>query len=302
MVKIMFGFFVAAVLMFIPLSVLSAEAPKLRFIASIYSDGKGEALNMPEGVACNNKSLVIVADTGRDRLLRYSFHDGVLQGGEEIPIQGLSDPVRVQVNSKGEIFVLDARQRRIVSISPDGAMTGFVTPRGIPAPADFIPGSFKIDADDAMYILDIWSARVLILNPAGDFVRSLPFPDDYGFMSDVAVDARGTIYLIDSARSMVYSADKDAKVFGKFTNSLKENMNFSANMSLDDKGALYLSDQNGSSIITVNRDGSFQARHLSQGWTDGFLHHPGQLCINGGGDLFIADRDNNRVEIFSVIQ
>lgn len=302
MVKTMLRFFVAAVLMFIPLSVLSAEAPKLRFIASIYSDSKGEALNMPEGVACNNKSLVIVADTGRDRLLRYSFRDGVLQGGEEILIPGLSDPVRVQMNSKGEIFVLDAKQRRIVIINSDGAMTGFVTPRGIPAPADFIARSFKIDADDAIYILDIWSARVLILNPAGDFVRSLPFPDDYGFMSDVAVDARGTIYLIDSARSMVYSADKDAKVFGKLTTSLKESMNFSANMFLDNKGVLYLSDQNGNAIITVNSDGSFQTRHLSQGWTDGLLHHPGQLCINGSGDLFIADRDNNRVEIFSITQ
>jgi hypothetical protein len=63
-----------------------------------------------------------------------------------------------------------------------------------------------------------------------------------------------------------------------------------------------LSDQNGSAIITVNRDGSFQARNLSQGWKEGLLHHPGQLCINGGGDLFIADSDNNRVEIFSIIQ
>jgi len=83
---------------------------------------------------------------------------------------------------------------------------------------------------------------------------------------------------------------------------LKENITFSANITIESKGTIFLSDQDSSTIITVNRDGSFQARHLGQGWKDGLLHFPTQMCITNSGNLFIADRDNSRVEIFSIVQ
>ena len=40
-------------------------------------------------------------------------------------------------------------------------------------------------------MLDVFSARVLVLNAQGQFQRALPFPDDTGFGSDLAVDAAG---------------------------------------------------------------------------------------------------------------
>jgi hypothetical protein len=35
------------------------------------------------------------------------------------------------------------------------------------------------------------------------------------------------------------------------------------------------------------------------GWNDGFVYYPGQLCLNASGDVFLADRNNNRVQIFA---
>ncbi|MGO9014152.1 MAG: NHL repeat-containing protein [Dissulfurispiraceae bacterium] len=302
MIKNIMRLFAVIVVLLLPIGAFSADIPKFRFITSIYTDSKGDSLKQPEGVACNYKSLVVVADTGKNRLIKYTFSDGSLQGGDELPVSGLSNPLRVQVNSKGEIFALDGKERRIARISREGALMGYVTPQGLPAPPDFIPRSFRIDGNDAIYIIDIFNARVLVLDPSMKFIRLLPFPDNYGFISDLAVNAQGTIFLIDSVNSVVYSADKNASGFAPLTKPLKENIAFAANIALDNNGTIYLADQNSSTIVTINKDGSFQTRHLSMGWKDGMLHYPTQMCITNSGDMFIADRDNNRIGIFNIVQ
>jgi len=38
------------------------------------------------------------------------------------------------------------------------------------------------------------------------------------------------------------------------------------------------------------------------GWKDGMLHYPTQMCITNSGDMFIADRDNNKIGIFNIVQ
>ena len=87
-----------------PISVYSAETVNLRHIQSIYFDEKGVGMKQPEGVACNEKSLLIVGDTGNGRLLRYSYQDRSLKAGSEIKVEQLSNPIRLQINSKGGDF------------------------------------------------------------------------------------------------------------------------------------------------------------------------------------------------------
>jgi hypothetical protein len=53
----------------------SAETAKFRYLQSVYFDEKGGGLKQPEGVACNEKFLLIVGDTGNDRLLQYTFQE-----------------------------------------------------------------------------------------------------------------------------------------------------------------------------------------------------------------------------------
>ena len=59
---------------------------------------------------------------------------------------------------------------------------------------------------------------------------------------------------------------------------------------------------NGSSIVSFGRDGSFLARQLTMGWNEGSLNHPAQMCINDKDEVFIADRDNSRVQVFQLIR
>jgi sugar lactone lactonase YvrE len=259
-------------------------------------------MKQPEGVACNDKSLLVVGDTGNGRLLRYSYQDRSLKAGPEIKIDQLSNPIRLQINSKGEIFALDGKKRRIIRLNPDGTFKGYVDGEGIQSPSTFVSRSFKIDSQNNIYVLDIFSARVLVLNPEGKFQKQVPFPNEYGFFSDLSVDSKGAVFLIDCVKAMVFSADKDAKTFSPLTKSLREYLNFPTSLTMDNRGTLYVVDENGGGVVILGRDGSYIGRQLSLGWNEGLLYYPSQICLNEKGEVFIADRGNSRVQIFTLVR
>ena len=95
------------------LDALGAERTRLRHVTSIYFDEKGAGIKNPEGVACNDASTLIVADTGNGRLLRYTVDGRSVKPAGENRTPQVTYPLRVQMNSKGDIFALDGKQRRI---------------------------------------------------------------------------------------------------------------------------------------------------------------------------------------------
>lgn len=289
-------------ILFLPTKSFSAETIKFKYLQSIYKDEKGGSLKQPEGVAFNEKSLLIVGDTGNDRLLRYTFQENSLKLGTEIKTPQLSNPIRVQINSKGEIFALDGMKRRVIRLTPDGSFKGYIDGEGIQSPPTFVPRSFKIDRNDNIYLLDIFSARVLVLDQEGKYQKQIPFPQEYGFFSDITVDSKGNILLIDCVKSMVFSVMKDSNNFSPLTKSLREYLNFPTSIATDNRGTIYIVDQNGGGIVILGNDGSFLSRQLSMGWNEGFLNYPSQMCLNENGVVFIADRGNHRVQIFTLVK
>ncbi|MBE0616825.1 MAG: hypothetical protein IH608_02705, partial [Proteobacteria bacterium] len=105
-----------------------------------------------------------------------------------------------------------------------------------------------------------------------------------------------------SVRAQVYVARKGANAFTPLTGSMKEHMNFPASLAPDDKGQLYLVDQYGSGLAIVGADGAFLGRRLDMGWSDSHLRYPSGISISPRGDAFVADKANNRVQQFAVIE
>lgn len=276
---------------------------KFGYVTAIYSDDNNIPLRQPEGVACDGKSLLVVADTGNGRLLRYMFKDGFLEAEVvEIKSPQLFYPVKTEINSRGEIFILDRKQRSIVRLSSEGEFRGYLNPVGLPSPTAFVPRSFTIDKNDNVYILDILSERVLMLDPKGKYVRQIKFPQRYGFFSDIAVNLEGTILLVDGVNAVVFSAAINSTAFSLLTESLKQYARYPASLTTDDRGRVYVVDRNGGSIMILGQDGSFVERLSGLGWKEGQLNYPAQVCINAKGEIFVADTRNSRVQIFALIE
>ncbi len=291
--------FASAVLAF-GAGVHAAESLRLRQLAPIYVDGKGQGIRQPEGVACRGSSLV-VADTGNGRLLRYTIAGDAWTPAGEIVLPQLPYPIRLDLNSKGEILALDGSSRKVARVAPSGEFLGYVAPPGDVGGA-FVPRSVRVDRGDNVYLLDVSSARVLVLDPSGKLVREIAFPKEYGFFSDLAVDAGGNVLLLDSVGKRVFKAAKDAPAAAPLSGSLKEEAYFPASLAVDRQGTILLVDQNGDGVVILGPDGAFRGRRLSMGWKAGFLRSPAQICVTENGTAFIADRGNNRVDAFLIAE
>jgi sugar lactone lactonase YvrE len=289
--------------MLYPITSVSAKTLQFQHLISIYSDGGNSGQKQPEGIACNDGATLIVADTGNGRLLKYTFENRELKSEVvEIKLPQLFYPIKTKINSKAEIFVLDGKQRRILQLTSEGAFRSFLEPQGLPDPSEYVPRSFDIDANDNIYILDILSERILVLNPAGDYLKHIAFPKEYGFFSDLAIDAKGNVFLVDSINAMAFSAPKNALLFSPLTGPLKEYMRYPTSLATDGSGRIYLTDRNGGSVIILGQDGSYLSRLSAMGWKEGFLNYPSQICLNTRGEIFIADTLNNRIQIFTTIE
>jgi hypothetical protein len=286
----------AALMLWAP--VTSAEAPPLMHAGSAYVDAKGKPLRMPEGIACTDSGRVVAADTANSRLLMYSWRNGEFSGGDELKFEELGRPLRVQIDTRGNILSLDQKSRRIVRVGQDGSFAGFVEFKGVPAlKAAPFAVSFKLDRADNLYVLDVGTGRVLMTDPDGNFIRALPLPKR-GAITDLAIDRSGTVYIVDAVKAQVLAALRGEKVFTSRSKSLKDFMNFPGYLTTTENGRLVLVDKNGSGLVVVTEEGKFQGRQLSLGANDGMVYYPGQICLAEGGVTYVADRNNHRIQAF----
>jgi sugar lactone lactonase YvrE len=206
--------------------------------------------------------------------------------------------VRVQIDSRGNVLVLDSKTRRIVRVGETGRFGGFLTPSGVPGGERWFPVSFRLDGSDRVYVLDGAAARVVVLEPDGAFARELPAPPGAA-LSDLAVDARGTVVAIDGRHARVYAAAPDARTFAPLGTGLREVASYPTSVALSDRGLIVLVDGHGNGLVVLAPDGTYLGRRLGIGWTEGLVYYPGQICIDARGDVFVADRGNHRVQAFT---
>jgi sugar lactone lactonase YvrE len=275
-----------------------AQVVGLKFDRSIYADEKDVPLVAPEGVACTEGGALVVADTGNGRLLTFTYKDGTLSAGVPIKLAQLPHPVRLQLDQKGDLLVLDRKARKIGRVDVKRSFGGWLEVKGVADASAVIPGAFKLDAADNVYLLDLAGRRVLILEPGGKVTREIPLPKE-GEFTDVAVDGTGKVYALDGSQAVLWAADKGAGTFQPLTKPMKDRMSFPGYVAVD-RGRLLVVDQNGMGVAALAMDGSYQGRELSIGWNDGQVFYPAQLCTSGAGDAFLADRQNNRVQVFTL--
>lgn len=290
------------VLGILALAVLAGPATaRAQFVLdrAIYQDDKETALKAPEGVACNEAGALVVADTGNGRLVLFTYKDGTLGGGVAVKPAQVVYPMRVQLDSKGNIWVLDLKTRKIVRLDAKGNFLGSLDPKAGGTVLTSLPVAFKLDASDNVHVLDVAAGRVQVLDADGKPTRQIELPKGKAQFADLHVDPGGAIYALDSANAALWVADKGATTFKPLTQSMEDRMSFPVYMT-GKGGKLYLVDQYGNGIVVLGADGSFQGRHLSIGWNEGLLYYPSQICLTGRGEAVIADRSNNRVQAFTM--
>jgi hypothetical protein len=288
--------FIAVVALLVAAGAARAESLAFSHAGTVYLDATGGRLKAPEGVACTDSGRFVVADTGNARLLVYNAKDGKIGGGTEIKLPQLQYPLRVQIDSKGNVLAFDSKTRKIVKVDANGAFGGNLDLQG--AAGELKLAAFKLDATDNVVALDLAGRRVLVADAAGKVTREVPLPEG-AVATDVAIDGSGTVYAIDPVGGTLWSAGRDAASFTALVKKLQDLMSFGMYVTAW-QGKIIVVDQNGSGLVILGPDGGFLGRRLSIGWTDGLVNYPAQVCLQSTGLAFVADRFNNRVQLFNV--
>jgi hypothetical protein len=289
----------ALVLTALAAGTVPAQEVRLRPTAAVYLDASGAGMRGPQGVDFDG-FLLAVADTGNGRLLLYAVDGRKIASVAQIRLPQTPYPVRIRIDSRGGLLVLDGRSHRIARVDRSGEFRGYVEVPGS-GKIEPLPRSFDLDAEDNLYVLASGSGKLLVLGPDGGLQREIAYPSEARSLSDLAVGPGGAVFAVDGVGRRVFVARPGEPALRPLTEPMEDDMTLPSGIAAGADGYLYLADDHGGGIVILGQDGSFRGRESAMGWKEGFLRYPSGLCT-GGDLLFVADRGNNRVQAFTIVR
>jgi DNA-binding beta-propeller fold protein YncE len=167
----------------------------------------------------------------------------------------------VAQNSKGHTFIFNRGPHPLIEFDAKGKFVKFLAEGLIQS-----SHAIRIDAQDNIWLTDVASHLVLKLNPNGNVVMVLGKTNLTGEL--------------DNAHKMVLFNKPSDVGFGR-------------------DGDIFITDGYGNSrVVKLNKDGKFLKAWGSKGTGDGQFNIPHAVVVDAKGLLYIADRENKRIQIF----
>jgi DNA-binding beta-propeller fold protein YncE len=204
-----------------------------------------------------------VADTGNDRLQKFSIEGNLLQViGKSGSGEGEFDlPSGISVSLKGNICVADTGNKRVQVFNAKGMFLGAFGKSGKQAGQFAEPVDLAVDHSENVYVVDRGNDR---------------------------------ISKYDSNGSLVWETGKTGKQDGEFSGP--------TNIAVSPDGEVYVLDAGNARVQVFDTNGNFAWKFGSEGKGPGEFRSPQGLSLEGGLRLTVGDRGNGRVQAFSLRQ
>jgi uncharacterized protein (TIGR03437 family) len=260
-----------------------------------FSGDNGPAISAqltdPEGVAVDSAGNLYIADTGYSRVRKVA--NGVITtvagGGATLGDNGpatsaqLYSPKGVAVDSAGNLYIADTYNQRIRKVSNGVITTVAGTGTHGPSSGDnspatsaslFSPTGVAVDSAGNLYIADTGNNRVRKVS--NGVITTVAGTGGYGFSGDnglatsaqlynpegIAVDPAGDLYIADTLDSRIR----------KVSNGV---------------------------IATVGGNGTYGFSGDNAPATSSQLSRPTGVAVDSAGNVYAADRDNNRIRVLA---
>ncbi|MEA2179692.1 MAG: tripartite motif-containing protein 71, partial [Solirubrobacteraceae bacterium] len=264
-----------------------------------YGRGPGQ-LAFVRGIAIDRSGNIYVANTGNDRVDVFDIGGRLLRSfGSSGRAEGqFNTPSGVAADSNGIRAVTDAVNGRVEFLGPDGAV---ISSMGSPNPGPTIlprPVGVAFDVPGNAYVVDQRRGVIVVFSRAtGLPVRTIGSQGSGpGQMSDpsaIALDGAGNIYVADSGNRRIVRFTNAGNYLGAITE-----------LGSSVRGVAVTAD--GSRIYTTvgnfvrvwSPAGDELDSFGGTGRALGKLNTPAQITLDQAGNLWVADRGNNRVQQF----
>ena len=163
-----------------------------------------------------------------------------------------------------------------------------------------------VDSRDWVYVFQRQGPRVLVFDPDGRPLAA--WYSSGGVPADahhIHIGPDDSVYLVDRDAHQIlkYSPDGEllASIGARNRPALQAPFNHPADVCVAPSGELFVADGYGnSSVHRLAADGSLIASFGSSGRGPGEFIVPHSIRVSADGRVYVADRENNRVQVFTV--
>jgi DNA-binding beta-propeller fold protein YncE len=120
----------------------------------------------------------------------------------------------------------------------------------------------------------------------------------------VRVDPQGSIWIVDAAAHVIYKTNQDGKEIMRLgtkgtSGASRSTFNLPTDVAFASNGDLYVTDgYGGARVVKFSRDGTYLLEWGRRGTGPGEFGLPHNVVVDSQGQVYVADRDNQRIQIF----
>jgi DNA-binding beta-propeller fold protein YncE len=220
-------------------------------------------------------------------------------GKGHIPVYLTIDPLT------GQVWVTDRLTSQVYVYSANGAYVRTFAP--LPVSKTWQPLGIAFDAKGNLFITDVsgTTQKLLEFDANGALTRSVTARDPMAFPNGVAVDDQGRVAVADSNNGRLLLFDGQGNQVNAINRGVGNgDLGLPRGVAWDQDGRIYVVDttNHALSLYRLSDDGKtidFLGQVGQQGIGDGMFMYPNGIATDQHGRVYITDRVNNRLQIWS---
>ena len=268
-------------------------------------------IEKPLGVAVSPDGSRLYATQSGTKAAAFVFNREGKKIGELKPPGtdiGYHVPVYLAVHpDSGDVYVGDRAAGKVYIYDATGKYRSTFAPKG--KAGTFSPLGIGVTKDDTLYVADAGSAepkdhRILVFAKDGTLVKTLG-KGELNYPNAVVPGDKGEIYVTDSNNGRVVVFEASGTMTTLLARGIGDgDLGLPRGMSFDDQGRLFVVDTTDQMVRVFTRPetptghptyvGSFG----DQGREDGTFLFPNGVATDARGRIYVADRENNRIQVW----
>jgi len=284
----------------------------------------------------NNGALYVTFDNYHE-VVKFSSTAEYLRhwGSEETTKGKLFYPETVKITPSGDLLVLEEYNHRIQVFDLFGKLKRVVGSLGSGTHEFYYPYHVTTDRLGQIYVADSGNDRIQVFDQNWNFIRSIPnLRESSDSIVQMAVDSNGNIYGFNQTGLLkmdyqgnhlniweiergplyidrydnIYVVNNSIEQYDTMGGFVRSIGHFSDvygefnpwSITVDLNGNFYIADGGiQDRIIVLDSSGNNLASIGNNGYKEGEFNIPYDVTVSSSGDVYVADRDNHRIQVFS---
>ena len=252
------------------------------------------------GVAVDKDDNVWVFNRGPHPVIQFDKKGKMLRAWTDVPVTSSHG---IRADSEGNIWTLDVKGHMLFKFTPTGRMMMVIGNAGKRPGTNDTKDAFNEPTGVAFatngdfYISDGYvNSRVIKYNREGDYVSHWGTKGtgdgQFNLVHDVAVDAKGRVYVADRSNSRVQIFDAGGKFLNKWTDVGQPwGLAYAAR-----EDAIYMADGLNDRVVKLNLEGQILGVLGSHGKTLGKFDFAHNIAVDSTGAIYVSEIKNWRVQ------